>query len=103
MLNFSKVLENNEPSCIYNQDEIGLVYQLLPNVLYLVQEEARKEPRGVNPMKSKNRITLTMCMNSDCSHILDCMVICKANNPNAFYFAEPEDKAGTLYCSQRNA
>eukprot|EP00171_Calliarthron_tuberculosum_P009219 IDg9219t1 len=85
MIAFCQQLSRYEPQHIYNQDESGLVYQLLPNVSYLAPEEDRKDARGVKAMRSKNRITFTMCTNADGSHILDCMVISKAKKPNAFF------------------
>lgn len=103
MLKVCDQLGKYDPQHIYNQDESGLVYQLLPNVSYLSPEENRKEVRGIKAMKAKNRITFTMCTNADGSHILDCMVIGKAKKPNAFALSETSDKLESLYRSQKNS
>lgn len=103
MITFCHVLAKYEPQHIYNEDESGLVYQMLPNVTYLAPEEVKREARGVKAMKAKNRVTFTMCTNGDGSHVLDCMLIGKAKRPHAFDLAEEQDKVDKLYRAQRNS
>ena len=48
-------------SCIYNMDETGLFYKLLPKRTYLTQEESRKTTRGIKAMGTKDRISVYTC------------------------------------------
>ena len=51
MIQFCKKIMKYEPEFIYNEDESGFLYQLLPNMTYLSPSEDRKEIRGVKAMK----------------------------------------------------
>lgn len=53
MISFCRKLSGYQPQYIYNQDESGYVYQLLPNVSYLAPEESRKEARGCESDESQ--------------------------------------------------
>lgn len=48
---------------IYNHDERGLSYQLLPNISYLAPEEKTNEACGINSMRAKSIVTLDVSAN----------------------------------------
>lgn len=98
MLDFFNLLEKYEPEHIYTEDESGLVYQILPGVSYLAQEEDMKVARGVKNMTAKNRITFTMYTNADGSHVVNRMFINKAKRPIAFDLTEPSLHVETSIC-----
>lgn len=65
---------------IYNADESGLYYRLLPDRTYVSLDE-----RNAPGLKTaKERITFMLCANSDGSHKLNPMVIGKSKNPRCF-------------------
>lgn len=68
---------------IYNMDETGLFYRLLPRKSYVFREN-RHTVRGIKGMKAKDRITLIITTNADGSHILPYSLIGSAQNPRAF-------------------
>jgi hypothetical protein len=51
-------------ACIYNVDETGLFFRLLPRRSYITTEENRKTLRGTKGMKAKDRITAFACTNA---------------------------------------
>ena len=53
MIQFCKTIMKYEPVFIYNEDESGFLYQLLPNITYLSPSEDRKEMRRVKAVKEK--------------------------------------------------
>ena len=99
MIQFGKKIVKYEPEFIYNEDESGFVYQLLPNITYLSPSEGRKEIRGVKAMK-KYRLSFCVCSNATGSHIPPLFVIGKSANPRAFSFATKEDDLKRCYRSQ---
>ncbi|CAG5048130.1 unnamed protein product [Parnassius apollo] len=68
------------PDQIYNADESGLFWRLLPNKTFVSSTEASAPGRKV----SKDRITFMPCSNATGTHKLDLLVIGKAKNPRAF-------------------
>ena len=48
---------------VYNMDETGLFYKLLPNRSY-VKPEHRKDALGIKLMKAKDRVTLFIATNA---------------------------------------
>ncbi|CAG4987678.1 unnamed protein product [Parnassius apollo] len=68
------------PDQIYNADESGLFWRLLPNKTFVSSIEASAPGRKV----SKDRITFMPCSNATGTHKLDLLVIGKAKNPRAF-------------------
>ena len=103
MIQFCKNIMKYEPEFIYNEDESGFLYQLLPNIEYISPSEDRKEIRGVKAMKEKNRLTFCVCSNATGSHILPLFVIGKSANPRAFAFATTEDDFKKFYRSQSSS
>lgn len=65
---------------IYNCDETGLYYRMLPEKSLVLQEE--KSAPGYK--KSKDRVTVLACSNASGSHKLQPLVIGKSVKPRAF-------------------
>lgn len=84
---------------IYNMDETGLFFKLLPSRTYVMESEGRRSVRGIKAMKAKDRVTAFICNNADGSKKLELSIIGKAKNPRCFRVGQPHVK----YFSQRNA
>ena len=83
---------------IYNCDETGLYYRMLPT-----QTLAAKTEKNASGMKKqKERVTLMACSNASGSHKLPLLFIGKAENPRCFKHV---NKAAlpVVYKSQKNA
>lgn len=76
-------LESYSLDRIYNMDETGLFYRLLPRQLYVFRED-KKTVRVVKGIKAKDRITLIVPSNADASHFIPLTVIGSAKAPRAF-------------------
>ncbi|CAB1101671.1 unnamed protein product [Ectocarpus sp. CCAP 1310/34] len=48
------------PECVYNADETGLCYRIMPKATYLAPSELKKTVRGVKGMRAKDRVTAYM-------------------------------------------
>ena len=58
-----KECEKYEIYCVFNVDETGLFYQVLPRRTYLAPgEKNKKTVRGVKGMTAKERITAYVCV-----------------------------------------
>lgn len=68
------------PDQVYNADESGLFWRMLPNKTLVHQKETSAPGRKI----SKDRITFMACANATGSHKLKLLVIGKAQNPRAF-------------------
>lgn len=84
---------------MYNVDETGLFYKLLPKRTYLSRAMSRKTVRGNKDMKSKGRMSLYVCVNADGSLKVPMSAIGKAKNPRCFW----RKKSPIKYFSQANA
>ena len=69
---------------IYNWDETGLYFKLIPHSTYTAQNEARRRVRGTKAQKAKDRVTLITCTNASGSHKLPLAMIGKAAKPWCF-------------------
>lgn len=87
-----------DPDCIYNVDETGLFYKVLPKVTYLAPGEDRKTTRGVKGMKAKDRVTAYMCTNASGRRV-PLSLIGTAKDPRCFRIR----KSPVMYFSQKNA
>ncbi|KAF0735534.1 hypothetical protein Ae201684P_022419 [Aphanomyces euteiches] len=91
------IIADYNPECVYNMDEMGLFYRLLPRHTLLLPEEDVGTARGEK--KSKDRVSLVVCANATGSHKIPCAMIGK--------FASPACIHGTKwplpYFSQKNA
>lgn len=99
MAEIREVCKEYEPACIFNEDETGLLYRLLPKISYLAVGENRKTVRGVKDMGAKNRVTAYMCTNADGSAKMPLSLIGTAANPRCFR----NGKLPCKYYSQKNA
>jgi hypothetical protein len=77
-------LRDYDPENIYNVDETGLFYKLLPKRTYLSPHEDRKTARGTKGMKAKDRITAFICTNASGKQKLPLSVIGSSKNPRCF-------------------
>ncbi|CAB1115862.1 unnamed protein product [Ectocarpus sp. CCAP 1310/34] len=86
------------PECVYNADETGLCYRILPKATYLAPSELKKTVRGVKGMRAKDRVTAYMATSAS-----GCKVppssIGTAKEPRCFKIRGSPIK----YFSQKNA
>ena len=73
------LIKDYEPKNIFNVDELGLFYKLLPNKTYRIRGE-----KFSGGKKSKERITVLLGGNMDGSEKLELVVIVKSRNPRCF-------------------
>ena len=76
---FPSLIDGYDPSCIYNADETGLFYKMLPE--YTLDTIGEKTS---GCKKSKERITILFCINADGSDKCVPLVISKAKKPRCF-------------------
>ncbi|CAB1099057.1 unnamed protein product [Ectocarpus sp. CCAP 1310/34] len=84
---------------IFNVDETGLQWKLLPRRTYLSTSEDRKTARGSKSMYFKDRLSAFMCCNADGTAKVDMAIIGRAKEPRCFKSAPSPLK----YYSQTNA
>lgn len=87
------------PSMIFNVDETGILWKLMPKRTYLSTKENRKTARGTKGMKFKDRLSAFMCANADGTAKVDMAIIGKAANPRCFRLR----KCPLKYFAQANA
>ena len=73
------LVEGYEPNCVYNADESGLFFKILPEYTLNVSSE-----RAHGNVKPKDRITVLFCCNADGSHKIVPYVIGSAKQPRCF-------------------
>jgi len=71
------------PENVFNMDETGLNFKILPNRSY-VKEEDCKTARGTKLMKAKDRVTIFVTTNADGSDMPPLSIIGKSKNPRCF-------------------
>ena len=79
-----ETLERFDAECIYNWDETGLYFKLLPSATYTSKSENRKNVRGTKAQKAKERVTLITCTNATGTHKIPLAMIGKPANPRCF-------------------
>ncbi|CAH0713248.1 unnamed protein product, partial [Brenthis ino] len=79
MATLPELLQNYEPRDIFNADEFGLFFKLMPNKSYVFKGETCHGGKA-----NKERLTVLACANSDGSEKLRLLVIGKAKNPRCF-------------------
>ena len=84
---------------IYNVDETGLFYKLIPRRTYVLESEGKKSVRGTKAIKAKDRVTAFCCTNADGTDKVEFSIIGKSKNPRCFRSGEP----AVRYFSQKNA
>lgn len=98
MIQLRQDLSDYDVECIFNVDETGLFFKLLPRRTYVLELENFKSVRGTKAMKAKDRITAYVCTNAIGTK-LPMAVIGKAKNPRCFRMNKPP----VPYFSQKNA
>lgn len=78
--NFLEKVKDLCPSQVYNADESGLLWRVLPNKTFVSRQETSVPERKV----SKERVTFLPCSNASGLHRLKMVVIGKSQNPRAF-------------------
>lgn len=84
------------PDQIYNADETGLFYKVLPNKTLVSATEATAPGRKI----SKERITFLACTNASGMHKIKPLVIGKSLNPRAF---QNYGRLPVVYKANKNA
>ncbi|CAB1103823.1 unnamed protein product [Ectocarpus sp. CCAP 1310/34] len=69
---------------IFNVDETGLQWKLMPKRTYLSTSENRKTARGSKSMHLKDRLAAIMCCNADGTAKVDMAIIGRAKEPRCF-------------------
>lgn len=87
------------PANIFNCDETGLFFKLLPKRTYLERGESKKLTRGTKDMKAKDRLTLLVCTNAIGTVMLRPTIIGTAETPRCFRIR----KCPLPYFNQSNA
>lgn len=90
-------LDSFEEKDIYNADETGLFYQLMPNKTISIKNE-----KCTSGKHSKVRITVLVCTNKDGSDKRDLMIIGKAKKPTCFVGRE-KTLPSVIYRNNRKA
>jgi len=89
-----------DPDLMYNVDETGLLFRCLPSRSYVPADD-RRTARGSKAMRSKDRVTLTLCCNATGTHKLPVAVIRKAMR--TLCFNGKGNGCPLPYCSQASA
>ncbi|CAB1111078.1 unnamed protein product [Ectocarpus sp. CCAP 1310/34] len=84
---------------IFNVDETGLQWKLMPRRTYLSTSEDRKTARGSKSMHFKDRLSAIMCCNADGTAKVDMAIIGRAKEPRCF----KNGGSPLKYFSQTNA
>lgn len=87
------------PRFIFNVDETGIQWKIMPRRTYLSNHEDRKTTRGSKGMTFKDRVSAFVCCNADGTAKVDMAIIGKSKEPRCFRAAASPLK----YFSQTNA
>lgn len=90
--------EDLTADALYNADETGLFYKMLPSKTLAAKNE--KQARGYK--QQKQRVTLMACCNANGSHKLPLMVIGKSQNPRCFRHSD-RNTLPVQYSAQKKA
>ena len=82
-----KIISSYHPNDLYNVDETGLFYEVLPNGSYITKAEV--DVHGVK--SSKKRVTLVLCTNSTGTDKLKLQLINSSKRPRCFKNLKYED------------
>jgi transposase-like protein len=92
-------ISNYHPENVYNMDETGLNFRLLPRQTYVHKTE--KNVRGTKSMKSKDRVTLYIATNATGSQKVPLSMIGNSKNPRCF--GRQQEKRKLIYFDQSKA
>lgn len=88
------------PENVFNMDETGLFYCVLPARSYELEGgDSRQSGRGTKSMRAKDRVTLVLCLNATGSRKVDPLMIGTAASPHCFRDAP----SPVPYTNQSNA
>jgi len=73
------IIVQYDPENVYNMDEIGLFFRLLPRCSILMPNEDISSTRGKK--KAKDRVSLIVCANTSGTHKIPCVIIGKLKEP----------------------
>jgi len=73
------IIAQYDPENIYNMDETGLFFRLLPKYSILMPNEDISSTRGKK--KAKDRVSLIVCANASGTHKIPCVMIGKPKEP----------------------
>jgi hypothetical protein len=73
------IITQYDPKNVYNMDETGLFFHLLPRYNLLMPDEDISTTRGKK--KSKDRVSLIVCTNTVGTHKIPCALISKPKAP----------------------
>ncbi len=73
------IIAQYDPKNVYNMDEIGLFFRLLPRYSILMSNEDISSTRGKK--KAKDRVSLIVCANASGTHKIPCVMIGKLKEP----------------------
>ncbi len=82
-------LKDYKPENIFNCDQTGLYYKMLPKRLYLMPEETVKLARGTKTMNLNDRLTVMVCTNATGTLCLPPALIGYAKTPRCFQDRRP--------------
>ena len=85
---------------IFNVDETGIQYKLMPRRTYVCSFEDRKTLRGTKGMTFKDRVSAIVCSNADGTGKVRMAIIGKAKDPRCF---RGKNNFPVKYFSQANA
>lgn len=89
MSELRKRLSSYDVENVYNVDETGLFYKLIPRRTYILACENKNTLRGTKGMGAMDRITAYACTNADGSRNLPMAIIGKAANARCFRMGAP--------------
>lgn len=89
-------LRNFQLCEIYNADETGFYWKMLPTITFIAEYEKQADGFKI----SKERVTVMICANADGSHKVPLFVIGKSKNPRCFKHFK---KLPVKYRSQKSA
>jgi hypothetical protein len=74
-----ELIASYDPENVYNMDETGLFFQILPRYSLLMPNEDISSTRGKK--KAKDRVSLIVCANATGTHKIPCSLIGKPKTP----------------------
>ena len=86
---------------VWNMDEFGLFYRMIPNISYPSPSEDRSSVKGTENGKQKARVTIAMSCNANGSIVLPVFYIGNSKKPRFFRTGKYEVQS-RRYMSQQN-
>ena len=87
------------PDAIYNMDEAGLQYKLMPKLTFIAKKSKQARGRKID----KTRITLCLCVNQSGTHKTKPLVIHTAQHPRCYKHLSDIKKAHVYWRSSERA